>query len=96
MCWFYLGIAQIALDPRPAVKQANVEKKVAQTILASPYTPGQREEKSGPNHPCKPLHPALTGNAHCPYGNNTFQEGASLSRIKHTQVMSMVKFGPQH
>ena len=25
MCWFYVGIAQIALDPN-SVKQANVEK----------------------------------------------------------------------
>ena len=36
MCWFYMGIAQIALDP--CVKGANVEKKVPQTILASLYT----------------------------------------------------------
>ena len=34
MCWFYMGIAQIALDPPPSVKQANMEKKVPQTILA--------------------------------------------------------------
>ena len=29
MCWFYMGIAQIALDPLPpsSVKLANVEKK---------------------------------------------------------------------
>ena len=27
MCWFYMGIAQIALDPPPSVKRANVEKK---------------------------------------------------------------------
>ena len=41
MCGFYMGIAQIALDPPPRfVKRANV-KKVSQTILASPYTPGQ-------------------------------------------------------
>ena len=26
MCWFYMGIAQIALDPPPSVKRANVEK----------------------------------------------------------------------
>ena len=38
MCWFYMGIAQIALDPLLR-KQANVEKKVPQTILASPHTP---------------------------------------------------------
>ena len=34
-----MGIAQIALDPPPSVKQANVEKKVLQTILASLYNP---------------------------------------------------------
>ena len=38
MRWFYMGIAQIALDP-PSLKRANVEKKVSQTILASLYTP---------------------------------------------------------
>ena len=36
MCWFYVGIAQIALDPN-SVKQANVEK-VPQTILANLYS----------------------------------------------------------
>ena len=40
-----MGIAQIALDPPPSVKQANVEKKVLQTILASPYTPRQMWKK---------------------------------------------------
>ena len=39
MCWFYMDIAQMALDPPPSVKQANVEKKVLQTILESLYTP---------------------------------------------------------
>ena len=29
MCWFYMGIAQIALDPLPSVKRANVENKSA-------------------------------------------------------------------
>ena len=55
MFWFYMSIAQIALDP-PSVKRANVEK-VPQTIMASLYN----------------LPP-------CPYGNNTFQKGASLNR----------------
>ena len=42
MCWFYMGIAQIALDrPRlPSFKRANVEEKVPQTILASPPLTG--------------------------------------------------------
>ena len=39
MCWFYMAMAQIALHPTLAVKRANVEKKVPQTILASLYTP---------------------------------------------------------
>ena len=41
MCWFYMGIAQIALDPPPSVRQTNEEEKVPQTIQASPYTPRQ-------------------------------------------------------
>ena len=41
-----MGIALIALDPPiPMVKRANVEKKVPQAVLASPYTPGQRGKK---------------------------------------------------
>ena len=39
MCWFYMGIAQIALGPSPSVKRRTVEKIVPQTILASIYTP---------------------------------------------------------
>ena len=55
MCWFYMGFAQIDL-PTPLVKRANVEKRVPQTILASPYTPGQIYAKNAPNHHCKPFH----------------------------------------
>ena len=58
MCWFYMGIVQIALDPTPPVKRANMGKKCAQTILASLYTPPYGQ---------------------CPYGNNTFHKGGSLS-----------------
>ena len=53
MCWFYMGIAQIALAPRPQTILASPDtpeqmwEKVPQTILASLYTP-----------------PPLTGNAH--------------------------------
>ena len=32
-------MVSLALEPPPSVKQANVEKKVPQTILASLYTP---------------------------------------------------------
>ena len=40
ICLFYMGIAQIALEPPPpSVKRANMEKKVPQTILASLYNP---------------------------------------------------------
>ena len=41
---------------------------------------GQTWRKSTPNHPGKPLHPPPYGQ--CPYGNNTFQKGASLTFIK--------------
>ena len=59
-------------------------KKVPQTTLASPYTPGQTMEKSAPNHPGKPLHPAPPPLPYgqCPYGNNIFQKGASLIQKK--------------
>ena len=75
-----MGIAQIALDPLLR-KQANVEKKVPQTILASRYTPRQRGKK-GPKQSwqaftsCKLQPPPLYGQ--CPCGNNTFQKGPSL------------------
>ena len=38
MCWFYMGIAQIALDP-PLCQTGKRGKKVPQTILASLNTP---------------------------------------------------------
>ena len=38
MCWFPMGIAQIALDP-PLCQTGKRAKKVLQTILASLYTP---------------------------------------------------------
>ena len=42
MCWFYMGIAQTALDPPPLCQTG---KTVLQTILVSPYNPGQMWEK---------------------------------------------------
>ena len=39
MCWFYMGIAQIALDPPPSVKRANVEKKCPKPTWQAPFTP---------------------------------------------------------
>ena len=56
MCWFYMGIAQIALAPRPSVKQANVEKKCPKPSWQV-LTPPGKVAKKGPNHPGKPLHP---------------------------------------
>ena len=64
MCWVYMAIAQIAQDP-PLCQTDKHEKKFFQTILASPYTPGQTWGKKCPKQSCKPLHPpALSGNAH--------------------------------
>ena len=41
-----MGIAQIAsFRPPSSVKRENMEKKVPQTILVSPYNPGQRGKK---------------------------------------------------
>ena len=62
-----MGIAEISLDPFPLCQTGKCGKKVPQTILARPYTPGQTWEKSAPSHPCKPLlctPTALKGNAH--------------------------------
>ena len=55
-----MGIAQIALDPPPSVKHG---KKVPQTILASPNTPGKRGKKV-PQTILASLYTPLTGNAH--------------------------------
>ena len=88
MCWFYMGIVQTALDPPMA--RANVEKKVPQTIPASPYTPGQPGKKV-PQTILASLTPAPYGQ--CPYGNNTFQKGASLKVFFKCQNSTL---GPDH
>ena len=61
-----------------SVKRANMGKKVLQTILASPYTPGQMWEK---------VLQAILASLYttpsfeqCPYGKNKFQKGASLRK----------------
>ena len=51
-----MGIAEISLDPFPLCQTGKCGKKVPQTILARPYTPGQTWEKSAPNHRGKPLY----------------------------------------
>ena len=38
MCWFYMGIAQVALDPPASVKRTNVEKS-APNHPGKPLTP---------------------------------------------------------
>ena len=49
MCWFFMGIFQIAIDPPPhLLLNGQTWKKVLQTILASPYTHGQRGKKCPP------------------------------------------------
>ena len=57
MCWFYMGIAQIALDPTPSVKQANVEKKCPKPFWQALTPQGKCGEKNALNHFDKPLHP---------------------------------------
>ena len=57
MCWFYMGIAQIVLDPPiPSVKQANVEKSAPKHPGKSLH-PRAMWEKSAQNHPVRPLTP---------------------------------------
>ena len=67
ICCFYNGIAQIALDPPlPPLSKGQMWKKGPQTILASPYTPGQALGKKCP----KPSWEAFTptpAHEQCPY-----------------------------
>ena len=84
MCWFYMGIAQIALEhPPPLLSNGQTWKKVPQTILTNPYTPGQRGKKVPQTILVSPYTPVQTCEKKWPpmpiYGNNTFQKGASLS-----------------
>ena len=75
MCWFfYMGIAQIALDP--PLCQTGKPGKNAPNYPGKPLYPKANVEKSAPNHPGKPLH--LLPYGQCPYKTNTFQREASL------------------
>ena len=48
MCWFHMGIAQIALDQPPTpLSNGQNGKKVPQTILASLYTPSPPYRQKG-------------------------------------------------
>ena len=74
MCWLYMGIAQIALDPPPSGKRANMKKSAPKHPDNNKQTSWATWEKSAPNHSGKPY-------GQCPYGNNTFGKGASLTRV---------------
>ena len=56
MCWFDVGIAQIALDPFP-LSNGQMWKKSAPNHPGKPLHPRQMWKKSAPSHPSKPLHP---------------------------------------
>ena len=68
-----MGIAKIALDPAPSVKQANVEKS-APNHPGNPLHPQANVGKKGP----KPSWQAFTPPP--PLRGNAFQKGASLDR----------------
>ena len=77
MCWFCMGIAQIALDPLPpTIKQANVEKKCLKPSWQALTPLGKRGKKV----PQTILASLYTSPLRAIYGNNTFQKGTSLSR----------------
>ena len=81
VCWFYMVIAQIALEPPPpSVKRENVGKKCPKPYWqALTYYPSQMWEKSAPNNPGKPLHPLpLTDNAHM---ETHFEKGFPLDGV---------------
>ena len=62
MCWFYMGIAQIALDPPTLCETGKPGKKRPKPSWQA-LTPQATWEISAPNHPGKPLNPPLP-----PYG----------------------------
>ena len=77
MCCFYMGIAQIALDPPPpSVKRANVEEKVLQTIWQALTPLGKRGKKVLQTWQAIML-PQIPIN-----GNNVFQKGTSFFCIQ--------------
>ena len=64
LCSIYQGkmpstdpITSVTASYWPPSTNQQTWKKVPQTILASPYTPWQRGNKSAPNYPGKPLRP---------------------------------------
>ena len=71
ICGFYMGIAQIALDPCPPP-------------LCQPGKRGKKE--SARNHSDKPIHPTPPY-GQCPFGNNTFQKGSSVFFCNYTQTL---------
>ena len=77
MCWFYMGIAQIALDPPPLCQMGKHGKKVPQPswqVLTPLGSVGKKCPKLSWQAFTLPY-------GQYPYENNTFQKGASLTSI---------------
>ena len=73
--WFYMGIAQIALDPPPLCQ---TWKKSAPNHPGKPLHPPATWDKSAPKNTAILYTPSF---GKCPYGSNTFQKGASQINI---------------
>ena len=72
-----MGSAQIALDP--LCQTGKCGKKCPKPSLQALAPQANMGQRSAPNHPGKPSPPSpLRAMLNCPYGNNTFQKGASL------------------
>ena len=81
VCWFYMVIAQIALEPPPPLCQTRKRgKKVPQTILASPYLlPQPNVGKKCPKQSWQAFTPLpLKGNAHM---ETHFEKGFPLDGV---------------
>ena len=93
MCWFYMGIVQIALNPPPSIKRANVKKKCSKPS-STPYNPGQTWKKGAPNHHGKnPIPPQIYPYLPIFAFTNTCQICQNLPR--ESQLCKYIYYTPQ-
>ena len=91
MCWFYMGIAQIALDPHPpSVKRANVETKCPKPTWQAPFTPPPYGQCPYGNNKFQKGASLIKG---IKYIRNIKQIKCNMSAVQHTHTAwSDIKF----
>ena len=92
MCWFKMGIAKKALDPNPPLSNGQTWKKKCPKPSWQALTPPGNVGKKCPKpklslQAFSPLPPY----GQCPYGNNTFQKGASLIIFHHSNFSALAR-----